>query len=217
MAVITWVDVETSGLDPRKCSLLEIAVLVTDENLNILDTDGYQAVVHHGFWRARRAYRKAVPFVQEMHTRTGLWDKLEDGKPLKQIDQELHSYIAKFSLPRTSPVGGNSVRLDMNFMDRYLPETATHLDFHMRDVSTVGGLARDWGYGLPWFEKASDHTAMTDIRESIRELRHYREAIFRPATMPVWVAADGSLHAAPVAGKGHWQFPPSHPYRVPSP
>ena len=179
MTCITWIDVETNGLDPRRNRLLEIACLVTDEDLNILDTDGYQAVVRHGLWGARRAYRKAIPYVQDMHTITGLWDKLEDGKPLKQIDDELFSYIARFSPPGRSPVGGNSVRLDMNFMDRYLPKTAGHLDFHMRDVSTVGGLARDWGYDLPRFEKYSDHTAMTDIRESIRELRHYREMIFR--------------------------------------
>ena len=171
---ITWVDMETNGLDPHENVLLEVACLVTDNDLNILDDDGYQAVVRYTDQQAMRAYQAAVPFVREMHTKTGLWKKLTHGTYLYRIDEELHDYVARFSEPRTSPVGGNSLRLDMNFMDRYLPLTAAHLDYHMRDVSTVAGLAKDW-YGLPPFKKVSDHTAMTDIRECVKELRYYRE------------------------------------------
>jgi len=180
MANITWIDVETTGLNAHEHRLLEVACLVTDENLNILDQRGYQAVVHHSEEEFGLAVLAANEYVSDMHMKTGLWERLPHGKPLGKIDSELSAYVAQFSKPRTSPVGGNSVRLDMNFMDAYLPLTAGHLDYHMRDVSTIAGLASDW-FGAPWFEKASDHTAMTDIQESIRELKHYRELIFKKA------------------------------------
>ena len=178
MANITWIDVETTGLNAHEHRLLEVACLVTDENLNILDQRGYQAVVFHDATGVAEAKNTANDFAYRMHEKTGLWERLLAGKMLSQIDVELRQYVAQFSKARTSPVGGNSVRRGMNFMDAYLPLTAGHLDYHMRDVFTIAGLASDW-FDAPWFEKASDHTAMTDIQESIRELKHYRELIFK--------------------------------------
>ena len=178
MSTMTWIDVETNGLDAHANHLLEVACLVTDEELNVLDEMGFQAVIYYPSREADALYESANEHVRKMHADTGLWDKLGDGIPLAKVDEQLLAYVAQFSAPRTSPVAGNSVRLDMNFMDAYLPHTASHLDYHMRDVSTIAGLASAW-YDLPRYEKASDHTAMTDIRESIRELRHYRELIFR--------------------------------------
>lgn len=178
---IAWVDCETSGLDANRHYLLEIAVIVTDAELNILDEVGFHAIRHFNKIKAQAIKEATTPYVQEMHTKTGLWDKLVTGTYIWEIDGDLVRYLKRFGEPNTMPVAGNSVRLDMNFMDAELPLTAAFLDYHMRDVSTVAGLASDW-YNLPWFEKTSDHTAMTDIRESIRELKHYREAIFRPVS-----------------------------------
>jgi len=178
MKTITWIDVETTGLSAQRNSLLEIACLVTDGDLNVLDESGYQAVVHHTYGQAQTAFAEANGYVQHMHAKTGLWGRLTSGTALSLIDTQLHRYVRQFSEAKTSPVGGNSVRLDMNFMDANLPLVAGHLDYHMIDVSTVSNLASIW-YGEPWFEKASDHTAMTDIRESIKELKHYRKAAFK--------------------------------------
>ena len=188
---IAWIDTETNGLDASKNSLLEIAVIVTDCELNVLDEVGFHAVVRYELPRAQELYDQAVPFVQDMHTKTGLWHRLSevDALPRFVVDRDLRDYLQHFGEPGTMPVAGNTVRLDMNFMDANLPTTAKFLDYHMRDVSTVAGFANDW-YDLPWFQKKSDHTAMVDIRESIREIKHYREAVFRNA------AEDKALTAA---------------------
>lgn len=191
MSNIAFIDVETDGLDATVNSLLEIACLVTDENLNVLDNGGYHAVVRIGSpFTVTRMYEAASSVVQEMHTRTGLWEKLSgpDAKPRMTIDRELRAYLERFGTPGSMPVGGNSVRLDMNFIDEDLPAVSSFLDYHMRDVSTIAGLVSDWYPSLPRFEKHNDHTAMTDIRECIRELRYYRETAFKAsfAKMPQW-------------------------------
>lgn len=182
-----WIDVETTGLDAENKHLLEIACVVTDANLNVLDDAGFQAVIRYSAEEVVGLMLEANEYVVKMHQKTGLWDRLTNGTPVYEVDSGLRDYLARFAEPRTMPVAGNSVRLDMNFIDRHLPLTSAHLDYHMRDVSSVAGMAGDW-YDLPWFDKHSDHTAMTDIRESIRELRHYRDAVFLAASDRVLLA-----------------------------
>jgi len=179
MTNIPFVDVETTGLDAGRDHLLEIAVVVMNADLSE-ELGSYHAVVAYDKKVAGRFRGRATPYVQEMHDKTGLWKKLSEpgAKDLTTIDVELARFLAEFGAPRTMPVAGNSVRLDLNFIDANLPWVAEHLDYHMRDVSTVAGFASDW-FDLPWFEKTSDHTAMTDIRESIREIKHYRETVFK--------------------------------------
>lgn len=178
---IVWADVETDGLKTRGGHLLEVAVLVTDPELNILDEDGYEAVVKHTEGTVRLMREAANPFVREMHDKTGLWVECtrKTAKPLTEIDAQLFKYLHKFGRPRTMPLAGNSVRLDFNFIEEFLPKTYGHLDYHMIDVSSVAGLAHRWYPDLPRPEKKSDHTAMVDIRESIKELRYYREHVFQ--------------------------------------
>lgn len=194
MSNIAAIDVETTGLIAHKEHLLEIACIPVDENLNVLDTIGFHAVVRYRNSERHSLRDRADPYVRRMHDITGLWGKLRDGVPLEDIDAQMRDYLKQFGEPGTMPVLGNSVRLDMNFMDEYLPLTAAFLDYHMRDVSTVAGLASDW-YDLPYFEKHSDHTAMTDIKESIRELKHYREAIFRTGNELMIHEKGAAFHA----------------------
>lgn len=173
------VDVETTGLDAHTNALLEIAVAIVDpSDLTIRST--FHRVVYYSASEVADMRYEASPVVDSMHETTGLWGKVNgpNATQLWQVDQELVEFLARFGMPRTMPVVGNSVRLDMNFIDVHLPETSKYLDYHMRDVSTIAGLASDW-YDLPWFEKHNDHTALKDVEECIRELRHYREAIFR--------------------------------------
>lgn len=176
MSNITWIDVETTGLIAHRNHLLEIACLITDENLNILDEEGYHAVVGYGVQATLDLQGYCTSYVYNMHKKTGLWKKLNTGKPLDQIDEELTGYLSGFGNSGEMSVGGNSVRLDMNFMDEHLPGAANYLDHHMRDVSSLSGFMNEW-FGIPWLEKKSDHTAMTDIRESIHEAKYYKDLL----------------------------------------
>jgi oligoribonuclease len=182
-SIYAAVDVETTGLKQGPDKLLEIAVYpVGSAMLNVMDKDGYHAIVKYDRRVAGRMRAAADPYVKQMHDKTGLWGKLSGGgaKPLEQIDAELVHYLKRFvPEPGEMPVMGNSVRLDMNFIDTFLPNTASHLSYHMRDVSTVAGLAADW-FALPRFEKKMAHTAKGDILECIEELKHYRNQIFYP-------------------------------------
>jgi len=173
--VIVWADVETTGLRAHKNYLLEIAVLVTDLDLNILDDTGYHAVVNHhkGF-----VYNHANDYVRNMHTTSGLWDRLESGTPLWKIDEEVLTYIKQFApTQRTARLAGNSVRLDANFFDEWLPRSAEHLHYRILDVSSIAFEAHI--RGIPLFPKAETHEAMTDIRESIEELRYLRKELYK--------------------------------------
>ncbi len=208
---IAWIDVETDSLDAETGHLLEIACLVTDPELHILDERGFHAVIEYSDEEVAQMRRMAHPVVKEMHDKTGLWDLLRGAAatPLRRVDEDLLAYLRRFGERGQVPVAGNSVRLDMNFIDKHLPGVSGHLDYHMRDVSTVAGLANDW-YDLPPFVKHNDHTAMVDIRESIRELKHYRELIFKSpnemrfaarkeelASMPGSVSETASPHLRP--------------------
>lgn len=181
---IAWIDVETSDLNPwRGARLLEIACVVTDGDLNILDEDGYSAVVKYTLGDTRLMMQKANPFVREMHEKTGLWAAASQrgAKSITTIDKELARYLAQFNANRSRlPLAGNSVRLDLNVVEAFLPMTYQQLDYRVIDVSSVREIADRW-YATPHYEKdpAGWHTADADIRESIKELRYYREHVFR--------------------------------------
>jgi oligoribonuclease len=174
---ITWIDVETGGLEESTDKLFEVAALVTDRNLNILDTKGFNMVVHYPKEEIEAIRNASVPFVQQMHDKTGLWDRLPTGTPLAEVDAKLHEYISQFSEPRSSYLGGNSITLDRNFLRANLPQSFGHISYRSIDVSTVAGLAKAW-FGVT-YEKKLLHAAFSDITESIEELRFYRDTIFK--------------------------------------
>lgn len=176
---IIWIDVETTGIDPNEGHLLlEVAVLVTDLQLNILDDNGYQSPIFYDEGNTAIAKSIADPYVQGMHAKTGLWERLQSGKPLETVDEEAYSYITSFiPEPQTSRLGGNSVGLDRNYINMFLPKTAAHIHYRNLDVSSVAGLGQ-WWYGER-FEKKTTHAAMDDIRESIAEMQFLREKIMK--------------------------------------
>lgn len=190
---IAWIDCETTGLTAHKEHLLEIACIVTDRDLNILDEKGYHAVVHYTDVEMFEMMGDATSYVFNMHTETGLWGKLADGTPLKMIDGNLFKYLRRFGRTGEMPIGGNSVRLDANFMDEHLPRVSGHLSYRLRDVSGLAGFMHDW-FEIPFMEKTSDHTAMTDVKESIREAKYYRTLLQmylgsqKPAVSPGQIA-----------------------------
>lgn len=175
---IAWVDVETSGLDAKENELLEIACLVTDTDLNILDEQGFEAVILHSPDQVEKMKQTAHPVVLEMHNNSGLWDRLPFGTPVSSVDLMLYDYIRNFAPAQQIRMGGNSVRLDLNFVNEWLPKTYSHLHYRFIDVTTVATLG-EWWLNVPIFRKQKAHTAMNDIRESITELRYLRENMIK--------------------------------------
>lgn len=213
------VDVESNGLDYfRGSKLLEIVGVVVDtETLEPLDDKVFHAVVHYTEDEARELFNAAVPFVQEMHDRTDLWNRLstDEAEYIETIDIELQKYLALYDSPNRMSIGGNSVRLDANFMEEFLPISYSYLRYQLLDVTSIGKAARHW-FGIEPFrwsdETAADaHNPLTDVKQSIAELRYYRDQITigqvarRAATMNIlnedaaigfartWLLATGSM------------------------
>jgi oligoribonuclease len=176
---ICWIDVETTGTDCEKDVLLEVACLVTDLDLNILDESGYESVLWYPEGLIDELKTKTVPFVIDMHEKTGLWDRLPQGKMKHRVDAELIEYIQNFiPEPQTARLGGNSITLDRNFINKNLPSVGGHLHYRSVDVSTLSGLVQYWDSEQTRYRKKTVHSAMSDIRESIEELQFLRKRIF---------------------------------------
>ena len=175
---ICWIDVETTGKDCEKNVLLEVACLITDLELNILDESGYESVLWYPESHLDELKSQTVPFVVDMHTKTGLWDRLSQGKMKHKVEAELLEYVQTYiPEPQTARLGGNSITLDRNFINKNLPGVGEHLSYRSVDVSTLSGLIQYWGPSEKMYRKKTVHSAMSDIRESIEELKFLRKHV----------------------------------------
>lgn len=171
---IVWIDSETTGIDARTDRLLEVACLITDTDLNIIDEQGYHADIFYSERDVRKMKEKTDPYVINMHDTSGLWDRLPQGKPVRQAGQELLDYIRMHApIARQARLGGNSVALDKDFLRESMPAVLNYLHYRVIDVSTLTALAGWWGE-IPPMQKKTAHEAMADIRESIAELAYIR-------------------------------------------
>ncbi|MCB1269945.1 MAG: oligoribonuclease [Microthrixaceae bacterium] len=175
--MIAWMDLEMTGLDPGTDRIVEIATLVTDDELNIV-AEGPDLVVH----QPEEALAAMDDVVTRMHTSSGLIEEIRNSEvTLEEAGgatmEFLRSHIDK---PRTVPLAGNSIGMDRRFLAAYLPEIEEFLHYRSIDVSTVKELARRWYPDkLGGLQKgASAHRAMDDIRESVAELRYWRSTVF---------------------------------------
>ena len=179
---IVWIDCEMTGLDLERDALIEVAVLVTDSQLNILG-DGVDVVIAP----APEALEAMPEVVREMHTTSGLLAELPSGTTMAQAEDAVMEYVQKWvTEPRKAPLAGNSVGTDRGFLARDMPRLEQHLHYRIVDVSSIKELARRW-YPRVYFAspaKTGGHRALADIRESIEELKYYREALFVPAPGP---------------------------------
>lgn len=177
-----------TGLDPVADALIEVAVLVTDSELNILG-DGVDVVIKP----TESALAGMSDFVRRMHTDSKLIDALPHGLTLEEAEAKVMEYIrAWVPEPNRAQLGGNSVGTDRLFLARDMPQVVGHLHYRVIDVSTIKELARRW-YPRAYFQspaKTGNHRALGDIRDSIDELRFYREAVFVPAPGPESAAAQ---------------------------
>jgi oligoribonuclease len=171
-----------TGLDPINDALIEVAALVTDSELNILG-EGVDVVIKP----SDSALAQMNDFVRDMHTRSGLLDELPQGKTMAEAESAVLDYIRKW-VPdvRKAPLGGKSVGTDRVFLARDMPAVVEHLHYRVIDVSTIKELSRRW-FARAYFQapaKLGGHRALGDIKDSIDELRYYREAVFVPAPGP---------------------------------
>jgi oligoribonuclease len=174
---LLWVDLEMTGLDPETCVIVELASLVTTDYLELV-AEGPCLVVH----QSDQVLGTMSQTVREMHTRSGLLELIRRSTvTLADAEAELVAFLQRACGAARPLLCGNSVWKDRVFLERYMPELTSRLHYRMVDVSTVKELARRW-YGprgkAP--EKADHHRALDDIRESIAELRWYREELFVP-------------------------------------
>jgi oligoribonuclease len=186
---IVWIDCELTGLSLEADALIEVAALVTDFELNQLG-DGVDVVIKP----PAEALEQMDPFVRNMHTSSGLLDELDGGTTMDDAQQQVLAYIREW-VPeaRKAPLGGNTVGTDRNFLARDMAELEAHLHYRIIDVSSIKELSRRWYprayFGAP--KKSGGHRALADIRESIAELRYYREAVFVPPPGPDSDTAKG--------------------------
>ena len=173
---IVWIDCEMTGLDLGADALIEVAALVTDFDLNVLG-DGIDIIVKP----PPEAIDQMNDFVREMHEKSGLSRELDSGVTLQEAEERVLAYI-KEHCPDGSrpPLAGNTVATDRAFLARDTPELEAFLHYRIVDVSSIKELSRRWFprayYNAP--AKNGGHRALADIRESIEELRYYREAVF---------------------------------------
>ena len=184
---LVWIDCEMTGLDLARDALIEIACLVTDGDLNLLD-EGVDEVIKP----PPEALDQMADVVRSMHTASGLLNVLETGITLAEAQERLLDYVRGYvKEPRKAPLCGNSIATDRAFLARDMPELDAYLHYRMVDVSSIKELARRW-YPRAYFAsplKTGGHRALADIKESVRELQYYREAIFVPKPGPDTVTA----------------------------
>jgi oligoribonuclease len=179
---LVWIDCEMTGLDLATDALVEIACIVTDGELNELD-EGIDLIIKP----PAEALDQMPELVRDMHTTSGLLVELGGGITVGEAEDQVLGYIVQhIAEPRKVPLCGNSIATDRAFLMRDMPRLDEYLHYRMVDVSSIKELARRW-YPRAYFNspaKKGGHRALADIRESILELRYYREAVFVPQPGP---------------------------------
>ncbi|SME87888.1 oligoribonuclease [Pseudobacteriovorax antillogorgiicola] len=178
---LVWIDMEMSGLDPDTDVILEVATIITDKDLNIL-AEGPVLPIK----QKPELFHTMDEWNRTHHTKSGLWQKVVDSEiTLEQAENETLAFIESYTEPKTSPLCGNSIAQDRLFIMKYMPLINNHLHYRMIDVSTIKELAKRWYPDAPKSpEKQNKHRALDDIRESIEELRFYRQCLFVEKTGP---------------------------------
>ena len=173
---LVWIDCEMTGLDLKSDELVEIAVVITDYDLNILDP-GISIVIKPD----DSALENMGDFVRTMHTTSGLITEIPNGVSVAEAEYSVIEYILKFvPAEQKAPLAGNTIGTDRGFIAQFMPRLDSHLHYRNVDVSSIKELARRW-YPRAYFNspaKDGGHRALADILESIRELAYYRKAVF---------------------------------------
>ena len=177
--MLAWMDLEMTGLEPRRHVIVEIATIITDDDLNVI-AEGPDLVIH----ASPEQLAEMGDFVTEMHTKSGLLPAISASSvSVREAEVAtldfMKSHIAE---ARSVPLCGNSIGTDRRFLEEYMPELENFFHYRNVDVSTIKELARRWHPDAlsAMADKATTHRALDDIKESIAELVHYRSTLFPP-------------------------------------
>ena len=173
---LIWIDLEMTGLDPDVDAIIEIATLVTDKELNVL-AEGPELAIGHPLARLEAM----DDWNRNQHTKSGLWQRVLDSTTSLGTAEALTvDFLTQWVAPNKSPICGNSICQDRRFLVRGMPRLERYFHYRNLDVSTIKELARRWAPDVSkGLVKDSAHTALSDIRDSVAELRYYRQFMGR--------------------------------------
>ena len=172
---LVWIDLEMTGLDPETDHIIEIASLITDAELNIIE-EGPELIIH----QSDEILDGMNEWCVKQHGESGLTQKVRDSKiSLKQAEEMTLKFIKKHTGRTKVPLCGNSIGQDRMFLLKYMPLITNQLHYRIVDVSSIKELAHRWYPDFEKFYKRATHRALDDIRESVAELKYYRQALFK--------------------------------------
>ena len=178
---LIWIDLEMTGLDPDRDSILEIATVVTDRDLHVL-AEGPELAIRHPAERLETM----DDWNRNQHRKSGLWQRVvESTVEMGVAESRTVEFLTRWVVPGKSPMCGNSICQDRRFLHRLMPRLERYFHYRNLDVSTIKELARRWSPELArGFSKDSSHTALSDVRDSISELAYYRPFMGRLSGLP---------------------------------
>lgn len=176
--LLVWLDLEMTGLDPKTCTVLEVGVIITDNELNVVAEGPCLAIRH-----SEKTLNGMEAWSKFHHKKSGLTQACRESKsPLKKAEKLVLDFVKEHCKEKTAPLCGNTIWQDRRFLVKYMPKLESYLHYRTIDVSSVKELVNRW-YG-PDFkmprEKRQTHRVHEDILESIEELRYYRNRVFIP-------------------------------------
>ena len=173
---LVWMDLETTGINDRSCSIIEIATIITDKDLHTVE-EGPVLVIH----QSEPVLRNMKPWCVEQHGGSGLTEACRKSTiSLADAEAQTLAFVRKYCLRNKAPLCGNSIGFDRRFIMHHMPKFNDYLDFRNVDVSSFKEVIHRWYPGIvEQVVKKSTHRALDDIRESIDEIRFYRQHVFR--------------------------------------
>jgi oligoribonuclease len=173
---LIWIDLEMTGLDPERHVIIEIATVITDDQLDII-AEGPEIAINY----PENILSSIDEWSHKQHQSSGLLDRVKASSyDCRQAEQETLDFLLRYCQKGQCPLCGNSVWQDRRFLIKQMPRLESFLHYRNIDVSSVKELARRWYPSLPRFQKKETHLALSDIKESIEELKYYREKVFVP-------------------------------------
>lgn len=175
---LVWLDMEMTGLDPEVCVPVQVAIIITDSELRTL-----AELPDVTIWAPEAALAAMEPIPRTMHTENKLIERIRESKiSVGDAEKEMMKVLSQWVPYGRGILCGNSIHQDRRFLRKYFPAFDGYLGYRMIDVSSLKELAKRWyGPGALYTKGRGNHTALADVRDSIEELKHYRQAMMKPA------------------------------------